>query len=258
MKVKPLLSISIVSHGQTNLLKRLMESIKKYEETGAYEFVLTENLEEEGNSLLLMRSPSVKLTINERQLSFAANHNNAFRRANGDFFCVLNPDVLFAEEVFPTLLNDIDQGKGDIVAPLVVDSNQVPQDSFRALPTPSEITRRTLLQSSHAIPRPGTKYIYPDWVAAIFLLMPSEVFAGLNGFDERYRLYFEDVDFCTRARLRGFRVLVNSNHRVLHDAARTSHQNAGYLIRHFLSALRFFTSGVYWKARKLKPGNTPR
>ena len=48
-------------------------------------------------------------------------------------------------------------------------------------------------------------FIYPDWIAGIFLLMPKKIFEGLEGFDERYTLYFEDVEFCIRAGLEGLK-----------------------------------------------------
>ncbi|MHA2428813.1 MAG: glycosyltransferase, partial [Candidatus Hermodarchaeia archaeon] len=187
MKSNPLISISIVSHGHGDLLKRLIDSIRAAEETAAFEFILTENLRDQGDSLLILRGENVTLLINDRPKSFSANHNQAFKRSSGDFFCVLNPDVLFNRELFPTFFNHIDQGLGDIVAPLVVNSDHRPQDSFRPLPSPSEILQRNIIQRSHTISYPGPSPIYPDWIAAIFLLMRAEIFLSLDGFDEKFR-----------------------------------------------------------------------
>jgi GT2 family glycosyltransferase len=251
MKSNPLISISIVSHGQSDFLKRLIESIRAAEETSGFEFILTENLRDHADSLLILRSENLTLLINDRPKSFSANHNQAFKRSSGDFFCVLNPDVLFTRELFPALFNHIDRGHGDIVAPLVVNSDHRPQDSFRSLPSPSEILQRNIIHRSHTISYPGPSPIYPDWIAAIFLLMRAETYLSLDGFDEKYRLYFEDVDFGTRARLRGYKLMVDPKHNIIHDAARTSHHKANYLMKHFSSAVKFFISDVYRKARKL-------
>ena len=252
MKSNPLLSISIVSHGHGDLLKRLIDSIRTHEETDAYEFILTENLRDQADSLLILRRENVTLLINDRPKSFSANHNQAFKRSSGDFFCVLNPDAIFNREVFPALFNHVDRGDGDIVAPLVVYSDHRPQDSFRPLPTPSEILQRNIIQRGHTIAYPGPSPIYPDWIAAIFLLMRAETYLTLDGFDEKYRLYFEDVDFGTRARLRGFKLMVDPKTHIIHDAARSSHQKPIFLMKHFSSAVKFFSSRVYRKARKLK------
>jgi GT2 family glycosyltransferase len=66
--------------------------------------------------------------------------------------------------------------------------------------------------------------------------------------DERYRLYFEDVDFCTRARLKGMKLIVDSQAQVRHDARRSSRKSFYYLFLHTQSAVRFFTSPVYRQA----------
>ena len=133
-----------------------------------------------------------------------------------------------------------------MIAPKIVDENGTAQDSFRALPSPFEIIRRRL---------PGYKFkpyqpdhdglIRPDWLAGMFWLMDSDVYRKLGGMDERYRLYFEDVDFCTRARLAGMKILVDARAQIRHDAQRSSRKNPYYLFLHIWSAIRFFTSPVY-------------
>jgi N-acetylglucosaminyl-diphospho-decaprenol L-rhamnosyltransferase len=85
--------------------------------------------------------------------------------------------------------------------------------------------------------------------------MPSAIYRQLGGLDERYRLYFEDVDFCTRAKLAGLKLLVEPGLRVQHDASRSSHRNFYYFLLHTRSALRFFSSAVYRQAqRAYNPG----
>ncbi|MEW6186778.1 MAG: hypothetical protein AB1585_13670, partial [Thermodesulfobacteriota bacterium] len=95
----------------------------------------------------------------------------------------------------------------------------------------------------------GEAVFSPDWVAGIFLLLSSRVFALLNGFDERYFLYFEDVDLCCRIRQAGYRILLDPTVSVVHNARRDSHRKINYLGWHTLSAIRFFSSPVYWTER---------
>ena len=121
-----------------------------------------------------------------------------------------------------------------------------PQDSFRDFPTPFEVLRRRL-PGYRFTPPPvdNTGLVKSDWIAGIFMLMRSETYRRINGFDEKYHLYFEDVDFCARARLAGLKVLVDTNVRVQHDAHRASRKKLIYLFWHIQSAFRFFTSPVY-------------
>jgi GT2 family glycosyltransferase len=84
----------------------------------------------------------------------------------------------------------------------------------------------------------------------MFLLMCSESYRQLGGMDEKFFLYLEDVDFCTRARLRGMKILVDSNIRIIHEAKRSSRKSLKYLLLHLRSAVFFFTSSVYRQALK--------
>ncbi len=85
------------------------------------------------------------------------------------------------------------------------------------------------------------------------MIMLSETFARLNGLDEQYKMYFEDVDFGTRARLEGYKLLVDTRYRLIHDAQRMSRRSPQYLLLHLISAFRFFTSDVYRNAKKENP-----
>jgi GT2 family glycosyltransferase len=214
------------------------------------QLIVTDNLGDDLPALDPTPWHSLVLLRNQRSQGFASNHNAAFKLAQGEYFCILNPDVLFLEPVFERLIEHIATRSADITAPLVIDPQGLIQDSFRSLPTPSELFRRRALGQTPA-PKISTEdLISPDWIAGFFLLMPAPVYAGLGGMDERYRLYLEDVDFCTRARLNGLSLLVDPRIHLQHDARRASRQDLRYLLWHARSALRFFISPVYRQARK--------
>ena len=67
------------------------------------------------------------------------------------------------------------------------------------------------------------------------MVFPARVFAELRGFDERYFLYYEDVDLCCRARLAGYDVLLDETACVTHDGLWDSHRNPRYLRWHLAS-----------------------
>jgi hypothetical protein len=252
MNSEPIITISIVSHGDAEKIGYVLTSLQKYEpDTKRFQVILTDNWGQNLTEFDPTPWASLHVLRNQQSLGFAQNHNRAFALAQGKYFCVLNPDVVFDQPVFDHLLTRLQNNQADIVAPQIVDSNGNAQDSFRALPTPSEIFRRRL---------PGYRFnpitpddeglIHPDWIAAMFWLIPSAVYRQLGGLDEKYRLYFEDVDFCTRARLAGMKVLVDTNLHIRHDAQRSSRRKFYYLLLHIQSALRFFASPVYRQARR--------
>lgn len=244
----PLITVSIVSHGDSREVLRLLESICTFEKASSIQVMITDNLGHEFPEI--DHSPWVSLTIlrNERNKGFASNQNQAFQFARGKFFCVINPDVLFEQEVFSTLIELLETGQADIVSPLIVDADAVLQDSFRAFPTPFEIVQRRLPGYRFSPPvRDQAGMARPDWIAGMFMFMKSETYRKVNGFNEKYHLYFEDVDFCARAQLAGLKIVVDTNIRVQHNAHRASRKKFMYLLWHLQSAIRFFMSPVYKK-----------
>lgn len=242
---QPLLTISIVSHADGEKIKTLLTSLFHHEQDKTYQYLITDNLGSENYSDSAFQK--AEIIRNKAPKGFAENHNAAFQKARGQYFCVFNPDILFVEPVFEKLLQHLQQDRADILAPLIVDSKGVVQDSFRRLPSPKEIIARRLFKAP-PVQRPAALFS-PDWLAGMFLLMRKETFKSLRGFDERYFFYFEDVDFSTRARLAGYRLLLDPFVKVQHDAHRGSRQSLRYLLWHLQSAWKFFSSDTYKKAK---------
>jgi N-acetylglucosaminyl-diphospho-decaprenol L-rhamnosyltransferase len=248
-----MISISLVSHGQMPLVYRLIESMEQVVSSGIpLEVILTENSDRVIVPPKEIPGMTIRTIVNERSYGLSKNHNQAFQMMKGDFYCVINPDVVFVEDVFPELLGQLESGVSDIVAPLVFNEQSVIQDSFRNLPTLWDLIRRLFQKTTGIAPqfKPG-EVIHPDWIAGIFLLMRAATYHQLGGFDERYYLYFEDVDFSCRARLAGLTLAVDTNCKVVHAARRASRTHLKPFLWHFASAMRFFASPVYWESRAL-------
>ncbi len=248
----PLLSISIVSHGDSAPLQSLLGSLVLHEAASRLQLIVTDNLGRDLPELDPSPWHSLTLLRNEHPAGYASNQNAAFQHARADDFCVINPDVLLVEPVLSQLIGSIESGKVAIIAPLVVDSQGVIQDSFRSLPSPRELVQRRLGRTAPATSFPSQQTVVrSDWIAGIFMLFRRDTYARLNGFDSRYRLYFEDVDFCTRARLAGLASGIDTRVRIEHDARRASRRLGLQLFWHLQSSLRFFSSPVYRQAKAL-------
>jgi N-acetylglucosaminyl-diphospho-decaprenol L-rhamnosyltransferase len=245
------ISISIVSHGQTVLVDRLLKSLDQFHEGIDFEIILTENIPTEFSIDPTFSNYELRRILNPTPRGLAANHNQAFQYSTGDYFCLVNPDVVLIEDIFSQLTYDIQAGLGDITAPLITNKTGVVQDSFRPIPTPSILLRRFFKSKGFHLSQVHDDLIYPNWIAGIFLCMQRDTFQQLNGMDERYYLYFEDVDFCSRARLEGMRVLLDSRVKAVHEAGRHSRKNLRYFLMHVRSAVRFFLSRTYQEARKM-------
>lgn len=226
----------------------LLGDISRCTDTGSsLEVILTLNVDEE-----LAFDPSgyqfpIKVIRNRIPLGFAANHNQAFARAAGRFFCVINPDIRLDTDPFPALLNCLQDSSIGVAAPLVLGESGAVEDSARRFPTPFKILCKALggCKGSDYVVR--DEPIAPDWVAGMFMVLRSEVFEKLGGFEERYFLYYEDVDLCARLRLHGYEVALCPAAKVVHHAHRSSHRDGRYLKWHMASMLRFFLSLPFLK-----------
>ena len=245
----PTIHVSVVSHGQCGITRQLLQDIQDHCRGLSLQVTVTLNIPE-----TLSFDPdhfdySVHLLRNIEPQGFSANHNAAFHHGQKNypcqFFCVVNPDIRFSSNPFPKLLDCLEDSRVGVVAPLVLNAQGGIEDNARRFPTPLSILAkafRKVFRPDYAIEGSTAA---PDWVAGMFMLIPAEKHHRIGGFDERYFLYYEDVDLCARMRLAGYGVRLCPASRVVHEARRQSNREWWYLKRHARSALRFFTSKAF-------------
>lgn len=245
-----LISISIVSHQQMHLAVQLIADLQLYCLEENFEIILTSNVTEDLRiNLKEFRFP-IRFIENFTPKGFGENHNSALMRAQGDFFCVFNPDIRLRENPFPALVTLAQQPSVGVVAPRIFSTAGLREDSSRRFPTISELFLKACGCGSQVVPDTSS-LSSPDWVAGMFMLFPASVFRAIGGFDERFFLYYEDVDICARLALAGYKRLVSPEVAVVHDARRSSHRNLRFAMMHLRSIIRFFSSEVYRNVRKV-------
>ncbi|GAB4214402.1 MAG: hypothetical protein Fur007_10510 [Rhodoferax sp.] len=242
---KPRLSISVVSHGQMYLVRDLLADIARFCHAPALEVLLTLNIPESDIPDPQAQGFALRILQNPRPLGFGANHNQALRQAQGDYFVVLNPDIRLSSNPWPALLAAVQRESLGMIAPQVLSPEGRVEDSVRRYPTPSRLwtkLRRRDTGPDYTLSAPLTRV---DWVGGMCMLMPRSAFERVGGFDEGYFLYYEDVDLCARMNLAGLGVGVLREATVIHAAQRASHRQWTYLRRHVSSLLRYLGSDVY-------------
>jgi GT2 family glycosyltransferase len=239
------ISISIVSHGQMGLVTQLLCDLENHCVGLAFELLLTLNLQTDEPPPHGKYSFPIAVIQNQVPKGFGANHNQAFARAHGAFFCIVNPDIRLDSNPFGPLIAALGLPDVGIAAPVVLGVDGAIEDSARRFPTPVTILRRLWI-GHHSKVSPGEGAVTEsDWVGGMFMLVSRPIYATLSGFDERYFLYYEDVDFCGRMRLAGLKTVVCSGSRVVHCAQRSSHKSFKFFRLHVASLLRFFTSATW-------------
>lgn len=236
----PRVSLSIVSHGQSALVRQLLEDLLRLAPPDI-EVVLTVNIPEEEHAYPACPFP-IRILRNAAPKGFGANHNAAFHAAQGRYFAVVNPDIRLASLDLDVLLEPLANPSAAAVAPVVLSATGTVEDSVRRFPTIGRLARRVILKQRAPDYQWEQEPIEVDWAAGMFILFRSEAFQAVGGFDDRrYFMYFEDVDICARLRARGARVLLQPRVSVIHDARRDSHRSLQHLRWHLSSAARYLT-----------------
>ncbi|MCT8179365.1 glycosyltransferase family 2 protein [Variovorax sp. CY25R-8] len=240
----PAVTISIVSHGQLELVRPLLDQIDRFSREQVAKVVLTLNIPESDAPLAgAAWGFALERIENAQPKGFGANHNQAFERCATPWFLVLNPDIRFDADVLAPLVALAAPDAG-LLTPRILESGRSEPEQHRNVLSPLEILTRR---------KPG--YVRPDtpaWIPGLFMLFRSEAYARIRGFDERYFMYGEDFDICARLALAGWQLQVGEQLRARHDAQRASHRSMKYLYWHASSLLKVWTSGAFWRYRRLR------
>lgn len=241
------LVVSVVSHGHGTAVVDLLDDLRRFSAHSVHRVVIT--LNQPGETVLFDESPrpawpfTLQVRRNEKPLGFGENHNRALAGATEEYVCVLNPDIRLVEDPFAALVKcAAEPGVGCAYLVQVDQAGRI-QDSERALPTPVALWQRRALGQ-------GEKRV--DWVNAACLVMPTPVWREIDGFDERYFMYCEDVDLSLRIRLAGMSI-ERAPVQVIHAAQRASGRSLSHFFWHVSSLLRLWSSPVYRRARRLAP-----
>jgi N-acetylglucosaminyl-diphospho-decaprenol L-rhamnosyltransferase len=210
------------------------------------EIVVVDNASADGTRAEVTRR-GVHLIANSTNLGFATAVNQGFGVLKCSYVLLLNPDAVLTTSLAP-LREACDLPGAAGAGGLLLDANGNPQVGFmvRRLPTPAALIMETLLLNRVCPGNPvnrnyrclGLNYSVRQEVeqpAGAFLMIRRAVWEELGGFDEQYwPLWFEDVDFCRRARNRGYTFYFV-------PAAVVNHTGA-----HSIPAIKLEMRRVYW------------
>lgn len=238
---QPLVTVSIVSHGQWALIEPLIDQLDRWCSDVVAKIILTVNVPEDLSLKNSSRIP-VERIDNARPQGFGANHNAAFVRSASSWFLVLNPDIRLEGDVLSPLIAQAHPTSG-MITPRIKEPGKSHPEPYRDLLTPAELLRRRI--KGHKPPR------RPAWVAGMFMLLRAEAFRAVGGFDESFFMYCEDFDLCARVRLAGWQLQVNEDLHVLHEAQRASNTSLRPLLWHVASFARVWSSPAFWRYRRL-------
>ncbi|WP_299686001.1 glycosyltransferase family 2 protein [uncultured Vibrio sp.] len=251
--------IAVVSHGHSNLINELGCLDKLVRD---FNIIVKSNLvNDDFHQLAQERNFH---WINNRSLygcGFGENNNIIFdyckkelNMKDGDYFVVLNPDVVIDSDTIINLVKAMSRGNINLSSiNLYKDfDNLIYDNSIRRFPSLNQFVKSFLgFGNSSIIDRDQlSKTTQVDWAAGSFLTFKVGHYSKLSGFDERYFMYCEDIDICYRSYLMGDKLTYFPEFKACHLA---KHANRKLLSMHFYwhvkSAMRFLLT----KAGMTKP-----
>jgi GT2 family glycosyltransferase len=237
MSAEPsVLDVAIVSYRCRELLRRCLESVRRFPPAGGAHVVVVDNDSRDGTVELVRETfPEVELVASERNLGFAAGTNLAIRRGTAPYVLALNPDTELTEGALDTLLELLERRPelGMVGCRLLRADGSFDHAAKRSFPTPlSALGHFTGLGRRGRSPAALSAYRAPqldehtagpvDAVNGAFMLMRRSALEDVGLFDEGYWMYMEDLDLCWRFAERGIGVWYEPSVSVRHVKAGTS------------------------------------
>ncbi len=208
---QPELSVIIVSYNSESFIEKCITSVLKFlpaSPTGGFcngkVIVIDNNSTDETVKVLEKYGNKIKLIKSLQNLGFSKGNNRAVKQAQGEYLFFLNPDTEIEQSVFDELIrfyeNTTDAG---IVAPKLIMPNGDIQASVRKMPTVWGAIKEFVFGIKNAYSQYAPVGKSPMEVEMIYgaaFLIKKDLFERLNGFDEKFFLYYEDADLCKRVR----------------------------------------------------------
>lgn len=192
------LSIILVNYNSLSYIAACLDSIRQFAPTRT-EVIMVDNGSEDGSDSFVAREyPWVQLIKSDRNLGFAAGNNLAAMRATGKVLLLLNTDTVLLEPLAPAVRWLEEHPEYGILTIEMVDTQQIPRACTGRFPT---ALRLAFLRAMLVDPKKytGQEACEVDWVQGSFLLIRTDLWRTLDGLDDRYFMYSEDVDLCRRA-----------------------------------------------------------
>lgn len=244
-------AVIILNWNGEALLERYLPSVVSY--SGNAQIYVADNASTDGSvAWVKAHYPQVKILQNAHNGGFAGGYNEALRHVTADVFCLLNSDL----EVSPGWLEPIrklmeEHPEAAIVQPKILDL--LNKDQFEYAGAAGGYLDRLgypfcrgrifqCLEKDHGQYDDITEIF---WATGACLVIRSNVFRELGGFDERYFAHQEEIDLCWRARNCGYKVFYTGESEVYHLGGSTlSNMNPRKTFLNFRNSLFSITKNL--------------
>jgi len=206
------ISIVIVNYKVKDLVLKLIESIRR-ETRVSYEIIIVDNASSDGLAQALANQADVRLILNDSNLGFAKAVNQGLKATTGRILLVQNPDSEMKGETLDQFVDYLDKHPDvQVVGPKIFGNDGLVQPSVRRDPTRLDQTLM-LLKLHPFFPKITKRYLASDFdydreqeveqIMGSSFAFRRELMSQVGLLDERFFVWFEEVDFMKRVRQAG-------------------------------------------------------
>lgn len=224
------LSVLIVTYNVEQFIKRCISSVYKNSKKTSFEIIVVDNKSNDGTvSKIKKNFRDVKLIENKKNVGFSKALNKGFKYCQGEYVLLLNPDAFLIENSAAKLVSFLRKNKDiSILGGKVYKINKKEvHRTFRKRPTfLIALFEFTNLKKILPQNRFSSDFIYSgrlpkkplevDAVSASFMGLRKKVVEKIGYFDKNFFLYLEDLDFCLRAKDKGYKIVYCPEAKAVH------------------------------------------
>ena len=181
------------------------------------------------------RYPQVRLFAEDDNVGFVRGNNIGFAVAQGRYHFLLNPDTVLHDDAINKMVAYLDTNpEVGIVGPHTLNTDGTHQSTRRRFPSvPLAFFESTWLEkhapngmidSFHVRDMLNDKTFDVDWLQGSALMARAEIYETIGGLDPLFFMYFEEVDWCKRAKDAGWRVVYLGDTFITHHGGKSSGQ----------------------------------
>lgn len=216
-------SIIIVSYNTKDLTLDCIDSILNDEQSLKKEIIVVDNASLDGSidSLdKLVRNGIITLIKNTRNVGFAKANNQGIKIAKGKYIFLLNSDTKLKKYALTKLVKFAEEPRQvGAVGPKLLNPDGSIQSSVFPLPTLGRAIRQYWKGEKGLLDKYAPSGSKPQEVEALvmaaFLITPQAL-EKVGGLNEKYFMYFEDLDYCRALRNAGLKIYYLPNSEVIH------------------------------------------
>lgn len=238
------LSVIIVSYNVQYFLEQCILSIQNASKNISIEIIVVDNNSIDGScSMLHNKFPEVQLIANIENVGFSKANNQGVKKASGEYILILNPDTVIAEDTFEKVIDFANQQQnlGALGVRFIDGSGKFLPECKRNIPTVKIASQKIRGNSkkyyANHISEKGIAKI--EVLTGAFMFIKRETYLEVDGFDEDYFMYGEDIDLCYKLLNKNYQNYYFGTSTIIHYKGESTEKNISNY-RHFYGAMQIF------------------